>query len=455
MHEHFRWRLANDFAPVLEELWRARPAEIIKDDRMKFVARYEVRGKIFYVKRYRHAAFPLRPLKFLCKPSQAAEEWRIAQECDARGVPAVRHVALGERWSARGLLESVLITEGFAGVPLEAKHKPFFAAVLELVRTMARAGITHRDFHPANLLVNEQTGELRLVDLYGAQTTSHGALNIELRLLAQLRVSLPLQVSQAATQAARVLRKQLLAQRARRCLKSNRDFARHKFGKLRWQVRRETLSEPVRAALQEPDAFLRRGRLLKDGRSSTVGAADGLVLKRHNFRKLLNPLKDFIRGSRGRRDFLKGYHLELCGIPTARVIATADIRVLGIPMRSYTLMWEIPGAVDASRASDAQIPELANVLAKLHDEGFTHRDLKETNLLFDAHGKAHLIDLDGLKFVFDLPHGEAAANLQRLARGLAGQLTRGRIVRFMLCYCRARHLSPRELFPSPLATTNP
>src|SRR5436190_12616588 len=114
---NFRWRLADDFAPLLEAVLDA-PAEIVKESAAKLVARHEAHGRTFFVKRYRHAAYLLRPLKFLLKKSQAALEWRLAEEAARRGVPTVRHVALGERWSARGLLESVIITEGFAGVPL-------------------------------------------------------------------------------------------------------------------------------------------------------------------------------------------------------------------------------------------------------------------------------------------------------------------------------------------------
>ena len=94
----------------------------------------------------------------------------MAAECERRGLPIVRHLALGERWSARGLLESVLITEAFEhGVPLDDSHERFFPRVMELVSEIARAGVTHHDFHPSNLLLNENTGQLRLVD--GATVT--------------------------------------------------------------------------------------------------------------------------------------------------------------------------------------------------------------------------------------------------------------------------------------------
>src|SRR5687767_1291959 len=120
-----RWTLADDFAPMLRDVLETRAIQVVKDDRAKSVARHEVKGRAFYVKRYRHGAFPGRSLKFLFKPSQAKQEWRLAAEFEKRGIRVVRHVGLGERWSARGLMESVLITEAFAGVPLEIRHEKF------------------------------------------------------------------------------------------------------------------------------------------------------------------------------------------------------------------------------------------------------------------------------------------------------------------------------------------
>jgi tRNA A-37 threonylcarbamoyl transferase component Bud32 len=250
-------------------------------------------------------------------------------------------------------------------------------------------------------------------------------------------------------------RKQKLVARARRSLKSNRDFTRKKFGKFSWQFRRAALTPEVETVLRDPDAFLIRARALKAGRSSTVGAAQGLVLKRHNFKKPLNPVKDLGRGSRGRRDYLKGYHLELCGVATARVLATADQRVLGIPVRSFVLMEEIPHATHAAHATSRGLAEAGRLIALLHDEGFTHRDLKPANILFTTEGVPHLIDLDGLNFVNAVPPEEAAANLRRLAQGLATvkRLTRSKVIAGLLAYCRARKIFPRDLFPRQKSRT--
>src|SRR4030095_10465288 len=109
----------------------------------------------FFVKRYRHAAVPLRPLKFFFKASQARQEWRLAQAVEVRGIPIVRHVALGEHRTLAGLQESVLITEGFPGVPANEARGLKDEEVIAFVERMAKAGVMHQDFHPANLLIRE------------------------------------------------------------------------------------------------------------------------------------------------------------------------------------------------------------------------------------------------------------------------------------------------------------
>src|SRR5207247_762532 len=87
---------------------------------------------------------------------------------------------------------------------------------------------------------------------------------------------------------------------------------------------------------------------------------------------------------------------------------------------------------------------VAEMLARLHQEGFTHRDLKEGNIVFDTEGRPHLIDLDGLRYVRETTHQQAIADVARLARGMASwqqRLTRCDRARFLAAYCRARGLS--------------
>lgn len=212
---------------------------------------------------------------------------------------------------------------------------------------------------------------------------------------------------------------------------------------LRWLARPSLLSPQATAILNGPDEFLTDARVLKPSRSSAVSAQDGLVLKRYNFRKWRNLLKDFFRGSKARRCFFRAIHLERVGVPTARPLAFAEPRCCGVPVRSYLLMEEIPQAAnllewrgDKRRA----IQSLARLIARLHNAGFTHRDLKEGNILFDGDGKPHLVDLDGLRYVRRVKDEWAAADLARLLRAVIGQrlASRADCARFLQTYCRTR-----------------
>jgi hypothetical protein len=413
------WEVQPDLAPHLAALL-ADEGCLIKESPVKQVTRRRAAGQTWFVKRYRHAGVWLRPLKFYFKPSQARQEWELARRLEALGVPIVRHVALGEQWGF-GLRESLLITEGFEGAPLDEADDVDLAGVTAFVRHLHERGVLQTDLHPGNILRHPTTGELRLVDLHG--TTLQTALSTDERErnLAYLRMFLPIPVSAATRQLSERMRRDYLARRARRCLRHNREFEPRRYGPLHWNVRKPWLDAATEAILTDPDGFLaQRAEILKPGRSSTVGRAPGRVLKRFNLRKWENLLKDFFRASKARRAYLKAYHLELAGVPTARPVAVAERRLGGLLLlRSYFLMEAIPDAQHLGQwtSNPRQATQaLAALVARLHREGFSHRDLKETNLVFDRAGKPYVIDLEGLEFLGVVPRARVLDDLARLER---------------------------------------
>jgi tRNA A-37 threonylcarbamoyl transferase component Bud32 len=444
-----RWELQPEFAPLLDELLSS-PGETVKQSPAKHVTRHRAGGKSFYIKRYFHHAVPLRPLKFLFKKTQARREWELAQQLEARHIPIVRHVALGERRVWSGVLESILVTEGFDGLPIKDKPGVDLASVLQFVQGMHDQGVLQVDLHPGNLLVRPQPFEVRLVDLHGIQILTRVSEEQRASNLALLRLYVPIPVSREIVQLSKRKRQELFRQRSARWVRRNRDFDSMRVGQLKWRTRLSFVNEKARRIMAAPDAFLDSGaKLLKNGRSSTVGKGDGFVLKRYNFKKAENLIKDIFRPSRASRAFRTAYHLELLGIPTARPIASADKRMLGLPARSYFLMEEIVGAVDlgtylrdGGQPDTDLVHQLARFVAKLHNEGFSHRDLKQTNLLLDGDRKIRLIDLDGVKFVWRVPEDRCAADLVRLAEGMQkfpAVTSRCRFL-FLLAYGRARGL---------------
>jgi tRNA A-37 threonylcarbamoyl transferase component Bud32 len=442
----FRWELASEVEPCLTQLL-SEPGALVKEAPAKRVSRHEAGGRVYYVKRYRHDAMPLRPLKFFIKSSPARKEWEVASKLEALGVPAVRHVAHGERWDWRGLRESILITEGFHGRPLDEIPGLAPEAVLSFVTRLHDCGVLHADLHSGNILASTEPLEFRLLDLDKTRVQAPLTAVEREDNLAFLAISFPLPLTGRAAKRRSELRRQLFHERSRRCLRHNREFAPQRRGRLCWRVRLPLLTPAVARVLADPDDFLRaRARILKPGSTTTVGVADGLVLKRFNFRKLLNLGKDLLRRSRASRAFRKSYHLELAGIPTARVVAVADRRIAGFLACSYQVMEEIPGAItlqkfirSGGKLDSRLIRETATLVARLHDEGFTHRDLNERNLVLDANGAVFLIDLDALEFT---QHADAALDLGRLARDVLkhASVTRSHRQAFLRHYCRLRGL---------------
>jgi len=446
-HESIRWEAQPGTTEILKEILIS-PGTPIKVSPAKSVTRHTVHDRDYYVKRYRHDAIPFRRFKYAVRATQARGEWELAHELDRRLVPAVRHLALGERVSFLGVRESILVTEGFAGQPLGQAPGVDPAVVLRFVERMHEAGVVQEDLHPGNLLVRLDPLEICLVDLRGIRLTDSVSPAERARNLARLCVSFPLPVSDAVRHESARLRRGLLFKRSRRCLRRNGEFAPVWFGCLRWWVRRPLPDGETTRILENPDQFLaERAELLKRGRSTSVGRSNGLVLKRHNLHKAGNVLKDLFRASKARRSYRKAYHLELLGIPTARVIATADRRAAGLLLRSYFLMHEVPGArqLGAILAMNGRVDrrlvwEAGELIGRLHDEGLSHRDLKETNLVADDRGRLHLLDLNGLQFLDVVPDRRAAADLARLARGIDRfpSVQAGDRAAFLRRYCRAR-----------------
>ena len=91
--------------------------------------------------------------------------------------------------------------------------------------------------------------------------------------------------------------------------------------------------------------------------------------------------------------------------------------------------------------------QAAELVARLHNAGFSHRDLKQDNLLFDPQGRLFLIDLEGLEPLGEVPIATAASNLERLLRGagMSPSFSAAARSHFLRHYCRQRGIRPRDL----------
>ena len=461
-----RWIIAPDFEPLLAQTL-ADPGQVVKKTPTKVVTVHRIDGKTLYVKKYLNAARRLRPFKYYFKTSEAKSEWALAAQIAARGIPVVPHLAMGEQWTTAGLQESIIITEGFDGVRLDKyphqETDELQAALARHLRAMHDNGVLQRDLHH-NIMVKAQPLELCRIDVDRSELLPPLSEEQRIENMAYLNVFVPLrekffevygagaELISKVQERRRVIRRGLWARRSSRCLEDNLRFNPKVIGGLRWWVRLEFFNKSLGALLVNPDGALEHcSKLFKAGprRQSTVGSFDGLVLKRFNIKNRLNYVKDLFRSSRAFRAFQKAYHLELLGFPTPRPVAAAERRVLRVLKRSYLVTEEIPGASDlgtllrsSPRPQRDLLKQTAELIARLHGEGFSHGDLKETNIVCDRTGKLYLLDLDALSYVRRISGARAAADLERLARAAAKfpNVTRGDRMDFLHAYCRAREL---------------
>jgi len=434
------------------------------------VTRIQLRGYSFpLIVKYSTPRGVRQYVKDWFRPSRAHRAFRLARHLAQAGIPTARHLAAGEKRFGRHLEATCLIMEEVTGFrswydhdnqfPKGPHRVPAIRAFARMLAALHNAGYTHADPVRTNFMIRLSSpshAEIVLIDLDGVQLCGRVSRSKALEDLRHALARTPATVrehhwflveycrSRNPRLSPRELRWELLPEPADKLggLQSDEVTSAPR-GSLRWQARRSLVNKHAEAIMNAPDEFLTRARVLKPSRSSAVSEQDGLVLKRYNFRKWRNLFKDLVRGSKARRCFFRAMHLELAGIPTARSLAFAEQKWCGVPLRSYLLMEEIPQATNLFEWKGNRqhaLQSLARLLARLHDAGFTHRDLKEGNILLDGCGEPFLVDLDGLRYVREVKDDWAIADLARLAQAAIGQrrVTRSDCARFLNSYCRMR-----------------
>ncbi|MFT3848016.1 MAG: lipopolysaccharide kinase InaA family protein [Propionivibrio sp.] len=185
----------------------------------------------------------------------------------------------------------------------------------------------------------------------------------------------------------------------------------------RFSAVRRSETDSLQPVMAAPDAALRDGMLLKDGRTSTVARVVSgervLVVKRYNLKNLRHALTRFWRPSRAWHAWREGHRLAFYGIATPDPLALIEERVGPLRRRAFLFTEHCPG-VDLLRLLSPDVQpsgDMAQAIVALfeglHDLRISHGDLKATNLLWHD-GKIFLIDLDAMQ-QHRSPHRHAAA----------------------------------------------
>jgi tRNA A-37 threonylcarbamoyl transferase component Bud32 len=459
-----------------------------------------------YVKHYRGG--PREWWRCLFRGPRAAREFALSREVARRGVPTLEVLGFGRSDGRFGPADSFLFTRTMPDVrPLldflesdlpalppsrRARVQQQLArAVGRLLAAQHRAGVCHDDLHPGNLLLRFAAGEPRLylidldrvrlsgplglpasranlvlLDRWFALRFSRGDRCRAFRAYCESRPDLDLDERHAARDLATRTFASLLLQTRNldgRCLGGNRHYVRLRAPGLSGHAVSDL---DAGALLSDPDAAFARpeAKILKRSASSVVAELPGgRILKRVAAR----PGTSLLRTPPALRSYRLGHAFRLRGLPTPRPLAVWHRRRLGLCREGYLLVEKVPEALNlrgfveglASRP-DAErnarlwpvLDELGRLVRRLHEWGFSHRDLKAANLLVSPVGWAMstrglrsaeaggdhvwLIDLAGVRRLGKVGRSRRVRDLARLHMSFLDHpaLTKAERLRFLRSY---------------------
>jgi tRNA A-37 threonylcarbamoyl transferase component Bud32 len=319
-YQGVRWQLLPEFEPLLAAVLED-TGETVKQSFVTLVTRHRVAGRVFYVKRYRYEARPLSPVKYFVRSPKSRREWRHAPLLQQRGIGVVPHLAHGERWGWRGLLQSTLITEGMESYEaLSAVRDPASAdlqfALGRFLRRIHDAGVLYLDISAKNVLYSPVDHAFCLLDVDKVAMASRQDAPQRVDNLIFFCSYFPLTGkffegygddlvgADQIRQRAEALRRARLAKWAGRCLKHKHEVITKRLGGLKWHIRLAHLDARLENVLQDPARHL--------------GNASGFVVQKLRFRS-------------AREAYRQAYHRELLGdAATPQPVAAAERRILGI-----------------------------------------------------------------------------------------------------------------------------
>jgi hypothetical protein len=231
--------------------------------------------------------------------------------------------------------------------------------------------------------------------------------------------------------------------RARRCLGNNRYFRRIRTKQVLGYAVRDLDNEALARLLSDSDApFRGQPPILKNSRSSTVTeflfpVRDSLrpvIFKRFRVTSRWDRLASWFRPTPCLRSWTNGHGLLDALLPTPRPLAVWHRQRYGISGEGYLLVEKVIDGCDLHQflercvslaeprrreAVQDQIEQLAHWVSELHRRGWSHRDLKATNILVPesasgANPSVNFIDLVGARRVRRLGVCRRQKDLARL-----------------------------------------
>lgn len=307
----------------------------------------------------------------------------------------------------------------------------FLQKIVELLGTLHEAGLAQEDLHLGNFLISDQklyaidgdaicirnSGESlairassenlalffaqlnpehdalmeSVIQLYANQRSMDG-----IRLLEQVKLDLP------------KIRRRRRLKYVKKSYRSCSEFVRSKKTGQIAVARRDAQTEVLCQFLDDPDAFMRKGELLKGGNTSTVVRVKvddcDWVVKRYNIKNLRHALSRCFRPTRAWLSWGNAHRLKISGIATPRAVAMVEKRIGPFRSKGYYVCDFISGVnAEAFFQSDSvtasvkgQVAERFVCLFRLfHQLHIRHGDCKATNFQIKDN-QPWVLDLDAM-----------------------------------------------------------
>lgn len=173
--------------------------------------------------------------------------------------------------------------------------------------------------------------------------------------------------------------------------------------------KRKCYTGEMKTFLRHPDAFIDKGKLLKNGNSSTVALIEMdngfFIVKRYNIKSFTHALRRCFRVSRAWRSWKNAHRLILLNIATPKPVAMLEYKWGSLRSKAYFITEYVHGRdayqwCHAKENSESEIQNMASkfsqILKIFYHSLITHGDFKATNFIVSGDNLV-VIDLDSMR----------------------------------------------------------